>query len=234
MAALINLPVSVITQIRQAWGKEFVLSKADLENSSILKNRLRNTFAVHHMRDLTRFELDQVRATIFPVVEIDAPGLPTFILDEQQERIVAETIRPEPGETQQKETKPAVQDAKQTTFIEETIREETEEKETGPVAGELISQNVAIRLVRGFSGSGKTLVLMQRARASRRHNTRSGKLGCLLIINLWKSLQSAFRGTNIQGTHFSQSLLSIRQHRLRWRGQLDNRFKRSLNRPSRH
>jgi len=160
-AVLINLPTSVITQLRKPWGEEFVLGKADLENPDLLLNRLRNTFPVKRLRSLTRQELDLARGVIYPVVEIEIEGRPPFVLDTQQEKIVTEPVRQEtPPETRKvkKEEEARLQGALFTTERQEERGEEL------PDAGRRLSQNVAIRLVRGFSGSGKTLVIIQRAK----------------------------------------------------------------------
>ena len=55
-----------------------------------LLKRLKMTFPTERMRPLLKAELDMVRATIYPVVEIEVPGRAPFVLDEQQEKIVAE------------------------------------------------------------------------------------------------------------------------------------------------
>ncbi|HQF69443.1 MAG TPA: nuclease-related domain-containing protein, partial [Anaerolineaceae bacterium] len=90
---LFNLPTPVITQLRTPWGEEFVLGKADLENRDLLLNRIKRTFPTTRLRPLTKKELDLVRATIYPVVEIEMPDREAFVLDQQQEKIVAEPVR---------------------------------------------------------------------------------------------------------------------------------------------
>jgi hypothetical protein len=80
-AVLVHPRYAVITQLRTAWGEEFVLGHDDLLLPDLLKNRLKMMFPVERMRPLTRVELDLVRATIYPVVEIEVVGRPTFILD---------------------------------------------------------------------------------------------------------------------------------------------------------
>lgn len=97
-AVLANLPYSVITQLWEAWGEEFVLGRDDLDNPDLLQNKLKNTFPVQRMRSLSREELDLVRRTIWPVVEIETPGRPAFVLDQQQEKLVAEPVRFKPAQ----------------------------------------------------------------------------------------------------------------------------------------
>lgn len=154
---LFNLPTPVITQLRTPWGEEFVLGKADLENRDLLLNRIKRTFPTTRLRPLTKKELDLVRATIYPVVEIETPDREAFVLDQQQEKIVAEPVR-------QVEEQPLKQkQGKQQDRLFSSTAEYADEKPQ-PLLGEKISRDVSIRLVRGFSGSGKTLVLIQRAR----------------------------------------------------------------------
>jgi len=157
-----NLSPVVITQLYRAWGEDFVFSLADLQNPDILCNRIKRTISTRHIRVLTRQELDLVRVVINPVVDIEIENRPRFILDEQQEKIVAEPVRAEPAAAEKKPSKHEQAQQQDKLFNELTPAEQ--EEEALPQEGQRIIQNVAIRLVRGFSGSGKTLVLIQRAR----------------------------------------------------------------------
>lgn len=160
-AILINQPPARITQLRKVWGEEFVLGKGDLENPDVLLNRLKQTFPVQRLRPLTKDELQAVRAVIFPVIKFEAEDRPSVILDEEQEKIVAEPVKQE-AEPSLKKANLAEQKRRQEEIFE-SLRGAEVEAELPP-EGEQITRNVSIRLVRGFSGSGKTLVLMLRAR----------------------------------------------------------------------
>lgn len=203
-AVLFNLPTSVITRLRQPWGEEFVLGKTDLENPNILMNRIRLTFPPKRMRPLTRSELNYVRATIYPAVEIDMDDRPPVILDNQQEKLVAEPVvqHPEPPKkTNQQEPQPL-----QTLLFESdqanTIDNELPAQENLPTEADRISQNVSIRLVRGFSGSGKTLVLVQRAKFIAAQYPE-WKIGVLTYNKpLQEQLVQTFKGTSIQPRTF--------------------------------
>jgi hypothetical protein len=153
-----NLPTSTITQLRAAWGEEFVLNSDDLDPALIL-TRLKVTLPKDKVRDLKKYELDFVRATINPTVLIEPEGKPAVILDNEQEGIVSEPVREEPALL--KAEKPKV---KQRALFVEMEPPTGEEGEALSPLEEKISQNTSIRLVRGVSGSGKTLVLAQRAR----------------------------------------------------------------------
>jgi superfamily I DNA/RNA helicase len=130
---------------------------------------------------------------IYPVVDIQMPGRSDVILDEQQERLVAEPIRQEPVVIS-KSAKKAEQSHRQEQLFE-TLKAEDESPTELQPEGERISQNVAIRLVRGFSGSGKTLVLMQRARYLAAQYP-SWKIGVFTYNKpLQEQLEQFFKGT---------------------------------------
>ena len=144
------------------------------------------------MRSLTKWELEQIRAIIFPVVEIEVAGRESFVLDTQQEKIVAEPVRTEePGSTQKARRKEQVR-------RQDKLFETEESREEVPVQGERISRNVAIRLVRGFSGSGKTLVLMQRARYLAAQYPDWNILVLTYNKPLQEQLEDALKGSDVQ------------------------------------
>lgn len=205
---LINLPASTITRLRSAWGEEFVLGQADLENPDLLQDRIKNTFPVRHMRALTRRELDSIRAVIYPVVEFEQEGRPPVVLDFQQERLVAEPPRSETPAAGQK-TPRADRAAAQEQLFEGPLAPEpaaAQPSETLPPLGERLSQNVAIRLVRGFSGSGKTLVLIQRARFLAAQYPE-WKIAVLTYNKpLQERLDAVFRGSSIEPRTFHNLL----------------------------
>lgn len=192
-AVLANLPSSVITQLQSVWGEEFVLGKDDLDIPDLLLNRIKQTFPSSRMRSLTSDELRNARAVIYPVVDIQMPGRPDVILDEQQEKLVAEPVRQEVPVIS-KAVKKAEQGQRQEQLFESFKTEEEPQEELSP-EGDRISQNVAIRLVRGFSGSGKTLVLMQRAQYLAAQFP-SWKIGVFTYNKpLQEQLEQFFKGT---------------------------------------
>ncbi len=190
-AVLINLPPVLLSQLGRAWGEEFVLGRDDLSNPDRLTHRLRNTVPLQHMRNLTKREIDHVRATIYPEVEFVHPDRPAVILDQQQERIVAEPVKAESAE----EAPKAAAAEKQISFF--PAQPAAKDEAPLPSASETISRQAAIRLVRGFSGSGKTIVLIQRAKylAARYPEWKI----CVLTYNkpLQEQLRIAFQGTKI-------------------------------------
>src|SRR5687768_11174533 len=120
------------------------------------------TFPAARLRPLLKSEYDTIRATISPVVEIELPARSPFVLDEQQEKIVAEPVRPEPSiPTRSRKEEAAHQDA---LFESISTPEPEDDMLELPADEEKLARNTAIRLVRGFAGSGKSLVLIQRAR----------------------------------------------------------------------
>jgi len=205
-AVLSNLPYSVITQLRNPWGEEFVLGEDDLIVPDLLKNRLKMTFPVERMRSLTRMELDLIRATVYPVVEIEIPGRPAFVLDETQEKIVAEPVRPEPPAR----VKPKDDEHRQDELFESIKTPEPEkEEEALPSEGDRIVSNTAIRLVRGFAGSGKSLVLIQRAKflAAQYPDWKIGV--CTYNKQLQEEFVTAFEGTPVRPRTFHNLCWSL-------------------------
>jgi len=204
-ALLINLPYSVITQLRVPWGEDFVLGEDDLIVPDLLRNRLKMTFPSDRMRPLTKAELDLARATIYPIVEIELPDRPIFVLDEQQEKIVAEPVRVESPVSSKLRKK---EDARRQEEIFESLKT-SEEEEALPADGEKIVRNASIRLVRGFAGSGKSLVLIQRAKflAAQYPDWQIG----VFTYNkqLQKELENAFVDTTIKSQTFHSLCLSL-------------------------
>lgn len=185
-AVLIHQPPAVISQLRRAWGEEFVWGRDDLKNPDLLLSRLRHLFPVERLRPLTREEIDRVRRVINPVVEFETPDHTIVLLDHEQERIVTEAPRepeapPEPAET-------AVQGM---FFAPQAAADDL------PPEGRRLSQSFAIRLVRGFSGSGKTLVLIQRARYLRAAHPEWTMAVLTYNKPLQERLQAELRGLNI-------------------------------------
>lgn len=206
-AILANQPYSVITQLRGPWGEEFVWGEDDLIVPDLLQKRLKMLFPAERMRSLTKQELDQIRAIIYPVVEIEIEGREPFVLDQQQEKIVAEPVRAtEPTESSKK-----VQLAEQARLQEKMFENpEPEDVKDGLTPrGDRISRTVSIRLVRGFSGSGKTLVLMQRAKFLAAQYPE-WKIAILTYNKLLQSqLESAFIGTSVQVRTFDSICQSM-------------------------
>jgi hypothetical protein len=196
---MFNLPGPVITQLQRPWGEEFVLGKADLENTDWLLDRLKKTFTAERMRPLLRAELDHIRATIYPVVEIEPPGREAFILDQQQEKIVAEPLQDQPPEPA---LKPGSESApeQQPDFFSEPVPAAVEAEL--PEKGRKLTRNVSIRLVRGFSGSGKTLVLTQRARFLKAQFPDWNIAVLTYNHNLQQVLEASFTGTDIRVNTF--------------------------------
>lgn len=198
-AVLPNLPGSTITQLQRVWGDEFVLGKHHLENPNILLDRLKNLFPAERMRPLTRDELDHVRAIIYPIVEITTPDQRTFVLDEQQEKIVAEPVH---AEETPKPSRPGKQEeqTRQEGLFEQLL--EPAEDEELPQDGKKLVRNFAIRLVRGFSGSGKTLVMIQRAKFLATQFPE-WKIGVFTYNKaLQQMLEHSFQGTSIKPLTF--------------------------------
>jgi hypothetical protein len=163
-AILFNLPSSIITQLYLPWGENFVFGKFDLENPKSLLQKLMLTFPMRRIHPLSQFELDMVRAIIYPIVEIEVKDRKPFVLDIQQEKIVAEPVQQDLSKEAKKKSE--IENSPQQNYLfdySESEKSQSQEDEL-PEIGKRIIQNATVRLVRGFSGSGKTLVLIQRAK----------------------------------------------------------------------
>ncbi|WP_298008833.1 nuclease-related domain-containing DEAD/DEAH box helicase [Anaerolinea sp.] len=160
-AVLPNLPQSVITQLWRVWGEGFVWGENDLRIPDLLLNRMKNIFPAFRLQKggLSREQLNLIRATIFPIVEISRPE-GTIILDPAQESIITEPVQLEKPQL----TKAQEKEARLQSLFEEVQLEGDQQEEELPPEGANLVKNISIRLLRGFAGSGKTLVLIQRAR----------------------------------------------------------------------
>ncbi len=195
-AILYNQPPSVITQLRKAWGDDFVFGKAELENRDILLSHLRRTMPADRARPLTKTERDHIRAIINPIVHITKPDHPSIVLDEPQERLIAEPVQT-PTLAALISAAPA---ATQGSFIEPEVEETT--TTDLPDAARKLMQNTGIRLVRGYSGSGKTLVMIQRAKYLAALYP-DWKIGILTFNKLLKEeLDGYFTGSRIEPRTF--------------------------------
>lgn len=205
-AVLPNLPASVITQLQKVWGEEFVLGRQQLENADILLKRLKNLFPAERLRSLTREELDHIRSTIYPIVEFTSEDHRNIVLDEQQEKIVAEPIRAEEPQKPIRLSKHE-DSARQEVLFEQLG--EAPQAEDLPLESKKLAHNFAIRLVRGFSGSGKTLVMIQRAKFLAAQYPE-WKIGVFTYNKaLQQMLERAFQGTAIKPLTFDALCRSI-------------------------
>ncbi len=159
-AILPNPPMSLISQLRGVWGESFVLGRADLEPQYIIK-RLKATLPRDRNKNLTKRELDAIRATICPDLVIATPGKdrPAFVLDQEQEKIAMEPVR---GVDREEEAKAEAEKAR---LLQAQLQLEGMAKtdEELPATAGKIAASFQVRLVRGLAGSGKTLVLERRA-----------------------------------------------------------------------
>lgn len=161
MAVLPNLPPSMISQAKAVWGDDWVISQHELKNPDILKNKLKRTIRADRMRAFTREELDILRGVIYPMATVELANKEQIILDEPQIKIVSE----DPA-VEEKVEKKAVEEQKEKQISMFETSAPTFEDHTEEIEEELekLSQKAAIRLIRGVAGSGKTLVLEQRAK----------------------------------------------------------------------
>jgi hypothetical protein len=213
-----NLPTSVITQLRSVWGEEFVLN-TDFLDSPLILNSLKATLPKEKIRDLKKVELDFIRATINPTVFIETPAHLPIILDNEQEQIISEPLRQEiqKGDTTGETATQTVLFSEPTIVDADVIAHPTDTEDA-------ISHNASIRLVRGVAGSGKTLVLAQRAK----YLSASFPEWKIAVVTYNKALsqhfQSLFRGFPLikPFTFHGQCTMILKQISL-WKDPADRR-----------
>jgi hypothetical protein len=149
-----NIGGAALTQLRHALGENLIFGEPDL-GPNIILNRLRQTIPEGFGAALSGEQLRLIRATINPTVLIESPGQPAIILDETQERLVVAPVKVEIEEQQEKQTD------LQMALVEEEV--DTSAEQLPPVEETLVGK-LSVRLVRGVAGSGKSLVLIQRAK----------------------------------------------------------------------
>lgn len=157
---LTNLGSAELTQVRRVWGEEFVFGLAEVQNPDILRARLRNLVPEGRASTLTRVEIQAIKKIIYPEYIAESAGRPPVVLDDQQLSIAVEPIKA----IEEKELIPEKQETQEVLF-EIT---ENDKPQEAPVLS--IAKNSSVRLVRGVAGSGKTIVLMQRAKYLAKNN----------------------------------------------------------------
>ena len=147
-----NQGSGAISQLRPALGEQNVLGYQDIGPDIILK-RLREMIPEGRAAALTSDQLRHIRAVINPTVLIEPEDRPAIILDETQERLVVEPVIEE------------IEDLQETVESQLSLVEEEEEAEPAILPEEQkLAEQLGVRLVRGVAGSGKSLVLTQRAK----------------------------------------------------------------------
>ena len=125
------------------------------------------------------------------------------MLDEQQEKIVAESVRVEAPVSSKLKPK---EEARHQEELFESLK--GNEAEALPADGEKIVRNTSIQLVRGFAGSGKSLVLIQRAKFLEAQYP-DWHIGVFTYNKqLQQELEKAFAGTTIKPQTFHSLCLS--------------------------
>jgi hypothetical protein len=150
-----NLPKTTLANLRITWGEGQVWGEDDLLPDIVLK-RLSATRPSWAQHNLSREQIQKIRQIINPVIEFEHPDRPLVILDEAQERIVVEPVRP--GIPAEEDEKPVVQQ------LDLALPQAEPSEEVLPEAAQRLVQSLSVRLLRGPAGSGKTIVLTQRAR----------------------------------------------------------------------
>ncbi len=206
-----NLPMSTITQLRQTWGEAFVLGAPDLDPAYASK-RLRASLPRNQM--LSGVEMELVRGVINPTIVIEPITFdqPPFLLDMEQERIIAEPV----VETVEAKT-PEKDGALQEELFEATPLVEVEQPPEMLAVEKEIIFNASVRLVRGVAGSGKSLVLLRRAQYLKSQYPEWNI--CALAFNraLADSMGAFLKGSGIKTVTFHKLCSGLLSNILAWK-----------------
>ncbi len=215
-----NLRPASITQLRRPWGQVYVVGLADLQSPRVTQC-LKATLPFDY--DLRRRDLQYVRAVINPsvsiTVEVAEGKVRDVTLDETQERLVAEA--PGIGEGA-KESQSSAAQVEQASFLPSTPEPDTapvrDEAAVAPPEVEAMMHNAAVRLVRGVAGSGKTLVLTQRARYLAAQHSQWQIAVLTFNKRLAQILQANLKGMpNVKVTHFDKLCAALLCQTREWR-----------------
>ena len=187
-------------EIEEVWGESFVLYQEDL-SSHLINRTIRNTIREDKISPITREVMDLVRGTIYPEITT-SDGV---ILDEEQAKLVLEPVPEEAA----KATAPAAarKPVTRSLFDDEII--DLPESDL-PLESEQIISGNSVRLVRGVMGSGKTLVLLGKAK----HWSKMYPDWNILVLafnkELAQSLKKDLRGSPyVRATHLDHLLREV-------------------------
>lgn len=188
-----------LQDLRRLWGDPHVMGLGDLQ-PRVITRRLKATLPFDY--DLRREDLDAIREVVNPsvsiVVETSEDKVRQITLDETQESLVTEQPRvPRQEPEAELSVQPAADQLSLVTTTDESEPSPTvtkEEEALPPSEVQALTEDFSVRLVRGVAGSGKTVVLLQRARylAAQHPQWRIG------VLTYNKALQEILRA-NLKG-----------------------------------
>ena len=185
--------------VREAWGDSFIMDKDNLVEH-LLKQSLRNTIRGDKITPISKKVMDIVRGAINPEITF-TDGV---VLDEEQASIVLEPTTKDlpkpPTPTKKISPKPV----SLFTEFDNPIFDEVM-----PAQSEKIINTNSIRLVRGVMGSGKTLVLLAKAKRWARLHPEWNILVLAFNKELATSLKNELKNfRNIHTTNLHQYIVS--------------------------
>ncbi len=156
-----------LQELRALWGEHYVMGLDDLQ-PRIVTRRLKDTLPFDY--SMRSEDLEAIRDVVNPTVSISIEtgnkAARQVTLDATQESLVVEPPRAPAPTTIGPRLAPAPK-ADQLSLIPRRKKPKpavTEAIEEQPEEVQALTENVGVRLVRGVAGSGKTVVLLQRAR----------------------------------------------------------------------
>ncbi len=190
------MQTSIVSRLKTVWQDNRVLSAADLQPDIILKS-LRNTIPDYRIHSLSSGVISKIRGVINPRLYIETGDHESALLDEKQESIILEPIREQVIPVSVQETHKQTEMFFSDVNIPEPVSTNTDEETP-------ILPSMAIRLIRGIAGSGKTLVLMQRARYLKDVYPDWKILVLTFNKKLSEQLRISLKDDGIQVNHFHQ------------------------------
>ena len=188
--------------LQDVWGETSVLFEDDL-SSHMVNHSIKNTIREDMISPITKKTMELVRGTIYPET-VTSDGV---LLDEEQSKLVLETSVEEVAKPAEQPLPKAPKPTPQALFAEEVKPEPWNDL---PLEGEKIISGNSVRLVRGVMGSGKTLVLLGKAK----HWSKMFPDWKILVLAFNKEiaqlLKKELRGNpTIRTTHLDQLLREI-------------------------
>lgn len=188
-------------QVQTIWGESFIFNNEDLQ-FHVIKQRLKNTIRADKINPISREVMDLVRGAIYPEITFDGG-----ILNEEQSSIVLEPQIKEVEKSPKLDKKPTAPPINVPLF--EEISQKIPLEDQLPTGSERIIESNQIRLVRGVMGSGKTLVLLAKAKHWAKTNPNWKILVLAFNKELAKTLKKELKAhQNIHTTNLHEFIVS--------------------------
>ena len=217
-AVLPFFPAYYKNELQSVWGESNVLVQEDLE-AHLINRSIRNTVREDKINPIPKQTMDLVRAAIYPEIAFGSG----IILDDKQAEIVLEgisestTAESQPSKPQNPKAQTSQSANANLDSLFEELKPTAQEEEDLPLESEKIISTNTVRLVRGVMGSGKTLVLLAKAK----HLAKVNQDWKILVLSFNKALGQSLHKelksfNNIQATNLDKLLADTIQNQNRY------------------